>query len=71
MVKLVLQNGDVSIFLRKFSSNSYEVELPLDIGISYILNIVHLYPYQEPGEEAQNEEEHIQWEVRLPIAHKL
>jgi hypothetical protein len=31
--------------LRKFSSNSYELELPPDIGISPIFNVADLYPY--------------------------
>jgi hypothetical protein len=35
--------------LRKVSSNIYEIELPSDIGISLIFNILDLYPFK--GEE--------------------
>ena len=31
--------------LRKFSANSYELELPPGIGISPILNVAYVYPY--------------------------
>jgi hypothetical protein len=33
--------------LRKFDENSYEIELPNDVGISPIFNISDLYPYKE------------------------
>jgi len=32
--------------LRKFSSNTYEIELPKGIGISPIFNVADLYPYK-------------------------
>ena len=31
--------------LRKFSANAYEVELPSDVGISPIFNVLDLYLY--------------------------
>ena len=31
--------------MRKFSTNAYEVELPSDVGISPIFNVLDLYPY--------------------------
>jgi hypothetical protein len=31
--------------LRKFDANTYEIELPNDVGISPIFNVVYLYPY--------------------------
>jgi hypothetical protein len=35
--------------LRKFDANSYEIELPDDVGISPIFNISYLYSYKEDG----------------------
>jgi hypothetical protein len=35
--------------LRRFGENSYEIELPEDMGISPIFNIADLYPYREDG----------------------
>ena len=32
--------------LRKFSTNPYELELPIGIGISPIFNVADLYPYK-------------------------
>ena len=31
--------------LRKFSTNAYELEMPIGVGISPIFNVVDLYPY--------------------------
>jgi hypothetical protein len=38
--------------LRKFAANSYEIELPDNVGISSIFNVIDLYPYRrdEAGE---------------------
>jgi hypothetical protein len=33
--------------LRKFDENSYEIELPEDVGISHIFNVLDLHPYKE------------------------
>jgi hypothetical protein len=41
--------------LRKFRENAYEIELPDDIGISLIFNIIDLYPYRDGEEETGNE----------------
>ena len=38
--------------LRKFSANAYEIELPLDVGISPIFNVADLYKYE--GENADD-----------------
>jgi hypothetical protein len=56
--------------LRKFDVNSYEIELPYDVGISCIFNISDLYPYRgdEAGETKDQKE--IQWEKKMPIAEK-
>ena len=37
--------------LRKFSANSYEIELLDDMGTSPIFNVVDFYPYREAGEK--------------------
>ena len=36
-------------FLRKFSVNSYEIELPSDLQISPIFNVYDLYPFRDVG----------------------
>jgi hypothetical protein len=40
--------------LRKFEAKAYEIELPYDVGILPIFNVVDLYPYRE--DEARGEE---------------
>jgi hypothetical protein len=48
--KLKMKNIEPCKILRKFDENSYEIELPNDVGISPIFNISDLYPYK--GDEA-------------------
>ena len=54
--------------LRKVDANSYEIELPYDVGISCIFNISDLYPYKgdEAGETKYQKE--IQWEKQMTVA---
>ena len=33
--------------IRKFEANDYEIELPDDVGISPIFNVLDLYPYRK------------------------
>jgi len=37
--------------LRKFYANTYDIELPDDVGISPVFNISDLYPYREDDTE--------------------
>jgi hypothetical protein len=51
--------------LRKFDANSYEIELPDDVGISPIFNISGLYPYKKDDTEGSTDQEKIQWEKKF------
>lgn len=57
--KLDLKKIDLCKVLRKFSANSYEIELPLNMGISLIFNTTQLYPYKEFRIENQDEQQKI------------
>jgi hypothetical protein len=41
--------------LRKFSSNSYEIELPSGIGIYLISNVAYFYPFKETKDVSVDE----------------
>jgi hypothetical protein len=47
--KLKLKKIGPCKILRRFGENAYEIELPKDVVISPILNIVDMYPYKEDG----------------------
>jgi hypothetical protein len=69
--KLKLKNIGPCNFLRKFSSNAYEIELPRDIGISPIFNVVDLYPFKgtedvSTDEPVSDEDQTIGWKEQLP-----
>jgi hypothetical protein len=53
--------------LRKFDANTYEIELPDDVGISPIFNILDLYPYKKADIEDSKDQDKIQWEKQMPI----
>lgn len=44
--KLKLKKIGPCKILRKFSTNAYELDLPIGISISPIINVTNLYPYQ-------------------------
>ena len=46
--KLKLKNIGPCKVLRNFSLNSYEIELPSNLGISPIFILSYLYPFKEP-----------------------
>jgi hypothetical protein len=52
--KLKMKNIGQCTILRKFVANAYEIELPDNVGISSIFNVVDLYPYKrdEAGESS-------------------
>jgi hypothetical protein len=45
--------------LRKFDANTYEIELPDDVGISPIFNVSNLYPYRKYDIEGSKDQENI------------
>ena len=49
--KLKFKNIGPCKILRNFSANSYEIELPLDVGISPIFKVADLYNYEDDGAE--------------------
>ena len=72
--KLKLKNIGPCKILRKFSTNSYEIELPLDVGISPIFNVADLYKYQGEGTDAGTkaaEEQEVDLVKQLPIKETL
>jgi len=54
--------------LRKFVANAYEIELPKDVGISPILNVVDLFPYRMDDTEWVNAQKEIQWKKKIPTS---
>jgi hypothetical protein len=45
--------------LRKFDANFYEIDLPEDVGISPIFNIVDMYPYSMDDTGGSNDQKEI------------
>jgi hypothetical protein len=56
--------------MSKFDANTYEIELPDDVGISPIFNVSNLYPYRKDETEGSKYQENVQWEKQIPIAEK-
>jgi hypothetical protein len=49
--KLKMNKIGPSKILRKFNANAYEIELPDDVGISPIFNVLDLYSYKKDDTE--------------------
>ena len=60
--------------MRKFSTNAYESEVPPDIGISPIFNVIDLYRYEDrdTNDAAEyKEEQEVDWVKQLPTTKPL
>jgi hypothetical protein len=56
--------------LRNLVANAYEIELPDNVGISPIFNVVDLYPYNRDDMGELDDQEEIQWEEHMPTVEK-
>ena len=57
--------------LRKFSANAYEIELPFDLQISPIFNVLDLYPFRDAGIQldgvnSDRDDPTIDWKGQIP-----
>jgi hypothetical protein len=68
--KLKMKNIGPCRILRKFAENAYEIELPYNVGISPIFNIVDLYPYREDEVGVSYDQKNIKWGKPMPVAEK-
>lgn len=61
--------------VHKFSSNTYEIALPPDIGISPIFNVLNLVPYMGDvvacTQTSIQEEGDVEWLKELPLTQPL
>ena len=51
--------------LRNFVANAYEIELPKNVGISPIFNVLDLYPYREDETKGSYDQKEIRWEKQM------
>ena len=66
-----LKNIGPCKFLRKFSTNAYEIELPSDLHISPIFNVSYLYPFRDAGIQPEGvtsdrDDPAIDWQGQIP-----
>ena len=56
--------------LRKFSANAYEIELPSDLQISPIFNVLDIYSFKDSGVQIETTSSEygsfINWKGQLP-----
>ena len=69
--KLKLKKIGPCKFLRKFSTNAYEIELPSDLQISPIFNVSDLYPFTDAGIQPDGvtsdvDDPAIDWQGQIP-----
>ena len=69
--KLKLKKIGPCKVLRKFSANSYEIELPSDLQISPIFNVSDLYPFRDAGMQpdgvtSNRDDAAIYWQGQIP-----
>ena len=69
--KLKLKNIGPCKFLRKFFANAYEIELPSDLQISLIFNVLDLYPFKDVGVQtdgvtSNGYDSAIDWKGKIP-----
>ena len=69
--KLKLKKIGPCKFLRKFSANAYELELPSDLKISPIFNVSDLYLFKDSGVQHEEmilgeEGPFVYWKGQLP-----
>ena len=69
--KLKLKNIGPCKFLKKFSTNAYEIELPSDLQISPIFNVSYLYPFRDAGIQpdgvtSNRDDLAIDWQGQIP-----
>jgi hypothetical protein len=57
--------------MRRFGENAYELELPEDLGLSPIFNIIDLYPYKKDGYEISEYKGRISWDKQTLVAENL
>ena len=66
-----LKNIGPCKFLKKFSTNAYEIELPSDLQISPIFNVSDLYPFRDAGIQPNGvtldrDDPAIDWQGNIP-----
>ena len=69
--KLKLKKIGRCKFLRKFSANAYEIELPFDFQISPIFNVSDSYPFRDAGIQTDGmtldgDDSAIDWQGQIP-----